>query len=59
MAASGSGEGESCEFPYPISLAKPGDNPREFYERMVAEGKIRHDDRQLQVGNGCGLARRL
>lgn len=37
----------SSDFPYPISLAKPGDNPREFYERMVKEGKIRHDDRQL------------
>ena len=37
----------STDFPYPISLAKAGDNPRDFYERMVKEGKIRHDDRQL------------
>jgi len=37
----------SSDFAFPINLAKPGDNPREFYERMVKEGKIRHDDRQL------------
>jgi predicted ATPase len=37
----------ATDFPYPISLAKVGDNPRDFYERMVKEGKIKHDDRQL------------
>jgi len=37
----------STEFPFPLSLAKPGDNPVEFYKRLVDEGHITYDDRQI------------